>query len=111
MKVIALQAVIEYLNNLVFILYEKEYFGFKESARNYVDELLGDIKTNLPIKLHKPAPKYFNKYGSNMDYAVFKVRKSKHTQWYVFFTIYKKNEEMFYLVRYIANNHTVAQHL
>jgi len=33
--------------------------------------LLEDIKINLPEKLHKPAPKYFDKYGKNMEYAVF----------------------------------------
>ena len=109
MKVIALQAVIAYLNHLVLILYEKEYFGFRESARNYVNELIDDIKTNLPTKLHKPAPQYFDKYGKDMEYAVF--RKNKRTSWYVFFRIYQKHGEDIYQVRYIANNHTIAQYL
>jgi hypothetical protein len=42
-------------------------------------------------------------------YAVFK--ESKNTHWYVFFRVYKKNGEDIYQVRYIANNHTVAQYL
>ena len=106
MKVTALRAVIKYLNNLVLVLYEKEYFGFKESARNYVVELFDDIKTNLPKKLHKTAPNYYNKYGKDMEYAVFK--KNKNTQWYVFFRIYRKNDEDIYQIRYITNNHTEA---
>jgi len=61
MKVIALKAVIQYLNNLVLILYEKGYFGFKESSRDYVIELF--------------------------------------------------NGENIYQVRYIGNNHTIAQYL
>jgi hypothetical protein len=109
MKVIALPEVQAYLRNLAQLLYEKEYFGFRETARNYVIELIGDITTNLPARQHKPAPEYFDRYGKNMRYAVF--RKSKHTQWYVFFTTYKENEEIIYLIRYIGNNHVIAQYL
>jgi histone deacetylase complex regulatory component SIN3 len=109
MKVIALRSVIDYLNNLVLLLYENGYFGFKESAKKYVIDLFTEIKTNLPTMLHKPAPKYFDKYGKNMEYAVF--RKNKHTSWYVFFRIYNKDGEDIYQVRYIANNHTIAQYL
>ena len=109
MKVVAIAEVRIYLQNLAVILYEKEYFGFEASARKYVIDLFEDIKTNLPILPSKLAPKYFEKYGKNMEYAVFK--KSKRTHWYVFFRVYKKNGEDIYQVRYIANNHTVAQYL
>jgi hypothetical protein len=109
MKIIALKAVIQYLNKLIFILYEKEYFGFKESSRDYVIELFDDIEKNLPIMQHKPAPDYFDKYGKNLEYAVFK--KNKRTSWYVFFRVFNKNGEDIYQIRYIANNHTVAQYL
>ncbi|MCL2041335.1 MAG: hypothetical protein FWG84_04765 [Bacteroidales bacterium] len=109
MNVIILPRVLEYLDSLVFILFEKEYFGFLETSINYIDELIDDIQTTLPTRLHKPAPAYFDRYGKEMEYAGF--RKNKHTTWYVFFETYEKNEEVFYLVRYIANNHTVAQYL
>jgi len=109
MKVIALRSVIKYMNDLVVILYEKEYFGFKESAKKYVDDLLDDITTNLPAQLRKPAPKYFDKYGKDMYYAVF--RKSKNTHWYVFFKINWEKGEEIYKIRYISNNHVIAQYL
>ncbi|MCL2131887.1 MAG: hypothetical protein FWH36_05485 [Lentimicrobiaceae bacterium] len=109
MNVIVLPEVFDYLDKLVIILYEKEYFGFMETSRNYVKELLEDIKANLPTKLQKTAPKHFDKYGKNMEYASF--RKNKNTVWYVFFTTYLQNGKTIYLVRYIANNHTVAQYL
>ena len=109
MKVIAIPKVYEYLENLITILYEKRYFGFKNVARKYVIDLFSDIETTLPIKSKKPAPKYFDKYGKNMKYASF--RKNKHTTWYVFFKIYNKNGETIYLIRYISNNHVIAQHL
>ena len=109
MRVLAKPEVVEYLDNLIDILFEKNYFGFVEDAIDYVDELRYDIKTKLPAKLRKPAPKYFDAYGKNMEYVVFK--KNKRTSWYVFFTTYLENNEEIYLVRYIANNHTVAQYL
>ena len=109
MQVIIFPNVLEYFGNLVTILYEKGYFGFEETALEYVTELYDDIITTLPVRPHRPAPPYFDRYGKNMEYAVF--IKNKHTTWYVFFRVYQKNEEDIYQVRYIANNHTIAQHL
>jgi hypothetical protein len=109
MKVLAIPEVHAYLEDLAETLYEKEYFSFKETARKYVIDLFDDIKSNLPTKLKRPAPSYFDQYGTDMEYAVFK--KNKRTSWYVFFDIYEENEEIIYLVRYIANNHVIAQYL
>ena len=109
MKVIVTQDVYEFLENLVIILFEQEYFGFEENARRYVNELYEDITQTLPLCPKKPAPSYFDKYGNGMYYAVFK--KNNRTSWYAFFKIYQKEDELFYQVRYIANNHTVAQYL
>ena len=109
MNVIILPKVLDYLENLVIILYEKEYLSFLEDSRTYVKELLVDVKTSLSIKPHKPAPKHFDKYGKGMKYASFK--KNKHTTWYAFFKTYRKNDEIIYVVRYIANNHVIAQFL
>ena len=110
MKVIVIPKVYEYLENLVVILYENEYFGHKDSARKYVDDLYYDITTNLSILAKKRAPKYFDKYGKGMYYVSY--RKNKQTQWYVFFKMYQeKRGELIYQVRYIGNNHTVAQYL
>jgi len=109
MQVIFLPEVFDYLEELSEILYEKGYFSFEETALGYVLELYDDIVSNLPKCQHKPAPKYFDKYGKGMKYASF--RKNKHTTWYVFFRIYKKYEEPIYMVRYISNNHVIAQYL
>jgi len=109
MSVIILPKVLDYLENLVILLYEKEYFGFLEASQSYVKEMLLDVKTHLPTKQHKPAPKYFDKYGKNMEYAIFP--KNRRTTWYVFFKTYERNGEKIYLVRYIANNHVIAQYL
>jgi hypothetical protein len=109
MNVIFTPKVLEYFENLVITLYCREYFSFLETSKKYVAELIDDILTTLPTRLHKPAPLYFDKYGKNMKYASFK--KNKTTTWYAFFMTYQENGDTIYLVRYIANNHTIAQYL
>jgi len=108
MKVTAIPKVQHYLEGLKKVLFEEEYFGFEESAIKYVNDLFDDIVETIAICPSKPAPKYFDKYGKNMEYVVF--RKNKHTSWYVFFRVYKKNNEIIYQIRYIANNHSIAQY-
>jgi len=49
-KVIFSPQVEEYLVELVDILYQKKYFGFKESAVQYVRDLVQDTVNNLPLK-------------------------------------------------------------
>ena len=109
MKVLFLPEVQEYYDNLEHILYEKGYFSYPDDSKKYVRELINDIKTNLQKKSHRQAPEYFDQYGKNMEYAGF--TKNRRTTWYVFFTRYLENDEEIYLVRYIANNHTVSQYL
>ena len=107
MRVLFAPEVRIYLYELSEVLFEKEYFGFEETAVRYVRELIFEIRDSLPAKLKKTAPAYFDRYGKNMYYAVF--RKNKNTQWYVFFTLYDDNGELIHLVRYISNNHMIAQ--
>jgi hypothetical protein len=91
------------------ILYEKEYFGFEDSALQYVRELIFEIRDTLPKCQKKPAPTYFNRFGKNLYYCRF--RKNKATQWFVFFTTYSVNREDVYLVQYLSNNHIVSKYL
>ena len=109
MNVLFMPEVRLYLQGLQDILFEKEYFGFEESAVQYVRDLILNIEETLPSRVSKIAPSYFNKYGKNLRYAAF--RKNKHTQWYVFFNRYKEKEDTIYVVRYISNNHAIAQYL
>jgi hypothetical protein len=39
MKVLAIQSVLDYLRNLVPVLYEKEYFSYEDTAQKYIDDL------------------------------------------------------------------------
>ena len=106
MKVLIIPEVRQYFYDLQLIMFEKDYFSYYEDAEEYVEELVADIKKNLPQKQSKPAPKHFDMYGKDMEYAAFK--KNKNTTWYVFFDVYKDGTEIIYLVRHVENNHTAA---
>jgi hypothetical protein len=109
MNVIFFSEVFDDLVSLIPILYENGYFSYEADAVDYVEGLIDDIQTNLPEKRHRPAPKYYDKYGKGMFYASFK--KNRRTTWYAFFTKYEADDDTIYLVRYIGNNHTEAHHL
>jgi hypothetical protein len=117
MKVLFIPEVTAHIDFLIPFLYELGYFRNKEKSRKYFKELINKIEKYLPILQHKPAPPYFyqflnnSEHAVNLEYTFFK--KNKNTAWYVFFTTYEEEEtgDDIYLVCYIANNHTVAQHL
>jgi len=109
MRVIILPEVVDYFLELADILYEKGYLGFEDTAIQYAKELFQDIQKNLPNKSKKKAPKYFDRYGQGMFYTFFK--RNRNTSWYVFFNIFRYKGEIVYLVRYVSNNHVIAQFL
>jgi hypothetical protein len=105
MKVTIDLSVLDYLEALSLKLFEKGYFGFYESACEYVDRILDFIYYELPLKPKKAAPRHFSKYGKNMHYVTY--RPNKRTTWYIFFNV--KDDR--YLIRYITNSHVSAQHI
>ena len=108
MRVLATPAIHNYLEELVILLYEKGYFGYEEYAIDYVNDVINFINAKLPSSVHRNAPKHYEKYGKKLKYATY--RRNKQTYWYVFFNKYKDKGEIIYMVRYIGNNHTEAQH-
>jgi hypothetical protein len=86
-----------FFHDLVDVLYENEYFGFRESAKEYVDKIFEFIYTELPKAKHKPTPEALLKHGPYYT----KYSAGKRTAWYVFFD--KKDNR--YLIEYITNNH------
>lgn len=97
-KVIILQkSVTDYLETLIFVLFEKEYFGFEETAQLYVSKIYNFIEKDLVKFPSKKTPPKLQKFGSN--YAFYKANKT--TTWYIFFET--KNSR--YLITHITNNH------
>jgi hypothetical protein len=109
MNVLFLPEIDDYFDELEDILYDKGYYSLKAPAKQYVDDLIFDIRNNLPAKRHRPAPPYYDKYGKGLYFTSF--TKNKRTTWYAFFTKYEESGKTIYLVRYVGNNHTEAHHL
>ena len=96
-EVIFTPSVISYLDDLVLILYKKEYFGFMKSAEEYVDDIYDAVPERIRKSPHKKTPSTLQYLGS--DYIFYKT--NSRTTWYVFFE--KRNQN--YLITGILNNY------
>src|SRR5690606_5677419 len=97
-KVIFRRNVSDYLDELIFVLYENEYFGFKESAKDYVQKIYDFIEYNLPIFPAKQTPEKLSSLGS--EYIFYKA--NQNTTWYIFF---ERSDNRF-MVTFITNSHS-----
>ena len=97
-EILYLTEVEEYLNKLVFLLFQKEYFGFLENSFEYVDNIIDFIEYNLPIFPYKKTPENLLSLGSK--YILYKA--NQNTTWYIFF----ENSENRYLITFITNNYS-----
>jgi hypothetical protein len=97
-KIIFEKAVLEYFDNLVYSLFKQEYFGFHESAQNYIDKIVDFIISRTSTFPHKKTPKSLQYLGSNYIFYKPNVR----TTWYIFFE--KRNQN--YIITGITNNYT-----
>lgn len=96
-EVIFTSFVIQYLDDLAIILYKKEYFGFIESADEYVLNIYDAVSERIKKSTHKKTPQKLKNLGS--EYVFYK--SNSRTTWYIFFE--KRNQN--YLITGITNNH------
>lgn len=94
---------LEYLNSLIDILFEQDYFSFKEDALQYVSDIKEYVEQNISCLSKYPAPSYFSKYYTGMSYVMY--QPNKRTTWYLFLI----QEDHNYLILYITNNHFEGQ--
>ena len=87
-----------FLNELIDILFIKNYFILKENATNYVADLIVFVENNIHTIQHKNTPQKLTHFG--LFYINYKT--TKRTMWYIFFD--KKDNR--YLIKHITNNHT-----
>lgn len=87
----------DYLNHLIEVLFNLQYFTFEESAQQYVSNIFDFIENELPYSSHRQTPKKLKNHGSK--YAIY--QSNKRTTWYIFF----ENQDNRYLITYIMNNH------
>jgi hypothetical protein len=86
-----------YLNDLIDILFYKDYFLYQENAEKYVLDLKNEIEKYIDVKNKFESPKKFQKYGKN--YIIISL--NNRSCWFVFFD-QKQNR---FLIQYITNNH------
>jgi len=80
-EVVFTPKVLEFLDDLVIKLYKKEYFGFPESAENYVLEMYDAILERIKKTKHSQTPNSIKYLGTNNIF--YKV--NNRTTWYIFF--------------------------
>ena len=86
-----------YLNDLIDILFYKDYFSYIENAEKYVFDLKEEIENYIDVKNQFESPEKFQKYGK---YYII-ISLNNRTSWFVFFD----KKENRYLIQYITNNH------
>ena len=69
MRVLAVPAIHDYLEELIVVLYEKGYFGFEEYAIDYVNDVINFMNTILPTSVHRNAPKHYERYGKKLKFS------------------------------------------
>jgi hypothetical protein len=89
--------VLNYLDNLVYILFTEEYFGYMQSSYDYVDKIIDFIKNSILTFPSKKTPVELKNFGSR--YIFYK--SNQRTTWYVFFE--QKNNN--FLITNIINSH------
>ena len=87
-----------YLNELIDILFKKNYFGFEIDAEKYVSKIFNFIEKNISTFPSRETPDDLNRFGSR--YMFYKA--NQRTTWYIFF---EKNGSI-YIITNIINSHS-----
>ena len=85
------------MNDLIDILFYKEYFSYIENAEKYIVDLKNELENYIDVKQQYDSPKNFQNFGK--FYII--VSLNNRTSWFVFFD---KRDNRF-LIQYITNNH------
>lgn len=87
-----------YINDLVHILFKKDYYSYLENAILYKDKIIDFIEENISTFPCKTSPLRLKALGSK--YIFCKI--NSHTTWYIFF----ESKGNTFIVTYIFNNHS-----
>lgn len=87
-----------FLNELIDILFENEFFGFKNDAKNYVLEIITYINNHNFKTGVRESPVVLRRFGQKF----IKYKANPQTTWYIFFD----HKDGKYLVNHILNNHS-----
>ena len=87
-----------YINELVYKLFQEDYFHFIENAIQYRDKLIHFIEDNIASFPFRNTPIPLGSLGTN--YIFYK--SNNRTTWYIFF----ERKQNIFLITYITNNHS-----
>ena len=89
--------ILDYFDDLVYLLFKKEYFSYQENADKYLEKLVQFVSFDIRDFPKRKTPQELKYLGS---YYIF-YNSNKRTTWYVFFE--KSGDD--YLISGILNNH------
>ncbi len=96
-KVIFKEEILLYFDELISILFDREYFSYEKNAILYVDKIVDFIILEINSFPHKSTPQKLRHLGSN--YIFYKA--NNRTTWYIFF----ERQDSIFLITGISNNH------
>lgn len=96
-KVIFKEEILLYFDELISILFDREYFSYEKNAILYVDKIVDFITLEINSFPHKSTPQKLRHLGSN--YIFYKA--NNRTTWYIFF----ERQDSIFLITGISNNH------
>lgn len=96
-KIVFTAEVVEYLNDLTFLLYKQNYFSFEENAQIYVQNIYDFIENSIENFPHKLTPSNLKLFGT---YYIF-YKANHQTSWFIFF----QSQGDCYLITHVTNNH------
>ena len=97
-EIILQQNVTDYLEELILVLYENEYFGFEIDAQDYIQKIYDFIEQSISVFPYRNTPLKLLQLGSK--YIFYKA--NPNTTWYIFF----ESSDNRFLITYITNNYS-----
>lgn len=86
------------IEELIKVLYLKEYFGFEVDCQLYAQKIYDFVDYHVMSPSSRETPEQLLKFGSRF----IKYKANNRTTWYIFFD---QNEQRF-LINHIINNHS-----
>jgi hypothetical protein len=96
-KIIFKDHVLDYFDELVYTLFEEDYFSYPENARLYVDKIVDFVILEINSFPHKKTPQKLQYLGSSYIF----YNANNRTSWYIFF----EKQDTAFLITGIINNH------
>ncbi|WP_262148032.1 hypothetical protein [Chryseobacterium foetidum] len=88
----------ESIENLIRILYVKEYFGFEIDCQLYAEKIYDFVDYNIHKPIGRNTPEALQKFGK----IFIKYKANHRTSWFIF---YDQKDNQF-LINHIINNHS-----